>query len=434
MAGIAQLALKKGYRVTGSDSHYHDPIYSQLKGLSKTYDLTLFEGHAYKDISPSTSMIIVGNVMTRGMQVIEDMLIGSIPYTSGPQWMGSHILNGKKVIAIAGTHGKTTTTALVSFILQSCKIDCGYLIGGIPLNNNLTHAHLGTDYFVIEADEYDSAFFDKRSKFIHYKPTTLLINNLEFDHADIFESIEDIQTQFHFLIRTMSAKTNIFARSVPFIKQLIAKGCWSNLVWLQSKQHWYAYKSNHHIIITFKNKVISRLSLTEYPSLEISCNSENVLSAYAICTQLGVSVTDIEKYLKEFKQVTRRMQKIYESPSIVVYEDFAHHPTSIKISLEYLKNSFKPDDTGIVIEMGSNSMKMGTWEQKLQLLTKPYKAKLLSKTPLAVVSKKTLGALLNSVNAQGSKKKKAIIIMSNKNIDPLRVKILELVKSYERKK
>ncbi len=363
MGSLALLARELGYRVTGVDAHVYPPMSTQLEeaGISL---LEGYENHGLQTLKPD--MVIVGNAMSRGNIAVEYMLDHGLYFQSGPQWLAEHVLKGKHVLAVAGTHGKTTTSSMLAWILEGAGFEPGFLIGGVPENFGQSARLGGGKYFVIEADEYDTAFFDKRSKFIHYLPNTLILNNLEFDHADIFERLSDIQKQFHHLVRTVPSTGNIIAPVEKGLEPVMEKGCWSKLHWLNhGKSDWRIYSINESQ---------SRFSViyNDQKSIDIDwrlCglhNIENALAAIAAAMCIDIEEKNIKKSLETFVSVKRRMQLLANINDIHVYDDFAHHPTAIKTTLQGAKAKYPDRRILLAIEPRSNTMKMGIHNHLLQ--------------------------------------------------------------------
>ena len=330
MAGLAGIAIKKGYKVTGQDKAYYPPMSLQLKQLgikeNNTEDVI--------DEINECDAVIIGNSQSRGNTSVEYVLTNNISYYSGPEWLKNNILNDKYVFVISGTHGKTTTTSLLIKILKENNKDPSFLLGGIDNEENTSFKYSDSKYFVIEGDEYDTAFFDKRSKFIHYKPNTLIINNLEFDHSDIFKDLGEIIKQFHFLLRTMSSKENIvFNKNDSNIKKILEMGCWSRQ------------------IPFVKNPKI--------PNIFGDHNLKNCAAAITAAKTIGISESDSEKVLKSYRGVKRRLELI-SFDKFILYDDFAHHPTEIKASLKALRMKYKNKKIISFFEIRSNSMIAGT--------------------------------------------------------------------------
>ena len=330
MAGLAGIAIKKGYKVTGQDKAYYPPMSLQLKKMgikeNNTEDVI--------DEINECDAVIIGNSQSRGNTSVEYVLTNNISYYSGPEWLKNNILKNKYVFVISGTHGKTTTTSLLIKILKENNKDPSFLLGGIDNEENTSFKYSDSKYFVIEGDEYDTAFFDKRSKFIHYKPNTLIINNLEFDHSDIFKDLGEIIKQFHFLLRTMSSKENIvFNQNDSNIKKILDMGCWSRQI---------PFIKNPKITNIFGDH-----------------NLKNCAAAITAAKTIGISESDSEKVLKSYRGVKRRLELI-SFDKFILYDDFAHHPTEIKASLKALRMKYKNKKIISFFEIRSNSMIAGT--------------------------------------------------------------------------
>ena len=362
MGSLAAIAKESGFHVSGSDLYSYPPISDQLSNLGieviPNYDLDQLE------LNPD--LFVIGNVMTRGMPLVEAILNGSIPYTSGPEWLGNNILKDRTVIAVSGTHGKTTTASLIAFILQDLGYDPGYLIGGVPIGFS-TSATRGSDpYFVIEADEYDTAFFDKRSKFIHYNPNFLVINNIEFDHADIFADMGEIYWQFHQLLRLIPSDTTVIANGDDKnIKQLFNQGFWSEKVSFgKSDEHDWSMEliTNDQANLTRGSEKIGQIK----PQIIGQHNMMNILGAIASLSAVGLENKDILKSIDRFPGVKRRLEFLGEYSGIKIFDDFAHHPTSINASIDSLKDKYQGDGSLYTItELASNTMKKGTLREEL---------------------------------------------------------------------
>lgn len=343
MAGIAVLAKQQGHHVTGSDANVYPPMSTQLIEQG----IVLFEGYNVEQLTPAPDIIIVGNAMKRGNPCIEYILNHQLPYTSGPQWLADNILKDRWVLAVAGTHGKTTTTSLLAWILEDAGLNPGFLIGGIAKNFGVS-ARLGEKFFVIEADEYDTAFFDKRSKFIHYHPRTVILNNLEFDHADIFANLEAIQTQFHHLIRTIPSNGLIICpEDDANIKTVLSKGCWTPIQTIGSND-----EKNH-----LKNNLKWNL-LGEH-------NIHNALAAIAAANHIGISSEQALAALNKFAGIKRRMEIRGQINGIMIYDDFAHHPTAIATTLDGLRNLVNKERIIAIVELGSYTMRTGVHRDTL---------------------------------------------------------------------
>jgi UDP-N-acetylmuramate: L-alanyl-gamma-D-glutamyl-meso-diaminopimelate ligase len=380
MGGIAAIARQAGHRVTGCDANVYPPMSTQLEAQG----IELIEGFSPDQISLKPDLFIIGNVVSRGNPLMEAILDQGLPYQSGPQWLGEQVLQGKHVLAVAGTHGKTTTTAMLTWILQANGLEPGYLIGGVP-NNFDVSARLGkkTDnqadaphYFVIEADEYDTAFFDKRSKFVHYRPRTAILNNLEFDHADIFADITAIETQFHHLVRTVpSAGRLIVNGAEQSLERVVQRGCWSSLERFalpeQSIKHgdWSLIDTTKDgFKVIYQGKEVAEVSWDEDASVTGRHNQLNALAAIAAAHHVGISAQAAAKALGTFKNVKRRMEVIGRVNDITIYDDFAHHPTAITTTVDGLRRRVGRDaNTRIlaVLEPRSNTMKLGVMKSQL---------------------------------------------------------------------
>lgn len=359
MGGIAAIAKSLGHKVTGSDTNVYPPMSTQLENLG----ITLTQGYDTAQFDPAPDMVVIGNAMSRGNPAVEYVLNRNLPYTSGPQWLLDNLLKDRWVIGLSGTHGKTTTSSMVAWILEFAGLNPGFLIGGVPENFGVS-ARIGeSPFFVIEADEYDSAFFDKRSKFVHYRPKTLVINNLEFDHADIFANLEAIQTQFHHLVR-MVPQTGLilYPEQEKAIAETLEKGCWSECQTLGTD--WFAnpIEADGSVFeVLHKGEVVG----TVHWSLIGEHNINNGLMAIAAAHHAGVTLTDAIEALSSFKNVKRRMETKGNIGGITVYDDFAHHPTAIETTLEGLRNRVGSERILAVLEPRSNTMKMGVHQHSL---------------------------------------------------------------------
>ncbi len=359
MGGIAAIAKSLGHKVTGSDRNVYPPMSTQLEALG----IELTEGYDPAQFEPAPDMVIIGNAMSRGNPAVEYVLDRNLPYTSGPQWLLDNLLTSRWVIGVAGTHGKTTTSSMVAWILEHAGLNPGFLIGGIPENFGVS-ARIGeSPFFVIEADEYDSAFFDKRSKFVHYRPRTLILNNLEFDHADIFADLAAIQTQFHHLVRMVPQNGLILSpQNDKALNDTLQKGCWSEQQFVGSdwKAELHAADGSHFDVI-YQGELAGTVSW----SLLGQHNVDNALMAIAAAHHAGVTLSDAIDALATFKNVKRRMECKGSVNNITVYDDFAHHPTAIATTLAGLRNKVGNDRIIAVLEPRSNTMKMGVHQHTL---------------------------------------------------------------------
>ena len=364
MASIARLAKQLGHDVTGSDSEVYPPMSTQLQEIG----INLIDGYNPKQLKPRPDLVIVGNALSRGNPCIEHMLDNRIPYISGPQWLGDNILFDRNVLSISGTHGKTSTTAMLTFILHSAGLRSGYLIGGVPIASSCT-ADLGEgEFFVVEADEYDSAFFDKRSKFLHYHSNTLVINNIEFDHADIFRDLESIKTQFHHLVRTLpKSGTVIFPAGDEVIQSVLDLGCWSNqscFGHLAGEWQFQMGDRNSQFEIIRETLDGAQQGTVDW-SLSGRHNVYNGVAAVMAANQAGISVQHGCEILRRFPGVKRRMETLYSKDDFFLYDDFAHHPTAIETTLVGLRQKVGKARIVAVIEPRSASMRLGVHNNRL---------------------------------------------------------------------
>ncbi len=378
MTGIAILAKQLGHQVTGSDRNIYEPMKSVLKNA----EIKVFENYNPNVLDNKLDLVIVGNVMSRGMPIIEKLLKSNLEFTSGPQWLKENILVNKKVIAVSGTHGKTTTSSMITWILKFSKYKPSYLIGGLPKNFTTPAKLEQSEYFVLEADEYDTAFFDKRSKFIHYKPDILIINNIEFDHADIFENINSIINSFHDLVKLIpNTGSIIYDVDDRNIDELLKIGSWSKLVPITLKKKknikWNLSKQNNNYYLNNNEIKMDLIGMHNYKNASLA-----IIAASILKIPLSKSIEAIEK----FSGVRRRMEKAstinIDNKEIDIYDDFAHHPTEIKFSIESLKEKFPEKKLLSICEIRSNSMIRGTHKDEL------YKALILSDISFVIASKK----------------------------------------------
>ena len=361
MGGVALLARELGYEVTGSDVNVYPPMSTMLD----TAGIAVQEGYSSEYLKPAPDLVVIGNALSRGNEAVEYVLDQQIPYLSGPQWLGENLLQGRHVAAISGTHGKTTTSSMLTWILEREGLNPGFLIGGVPYGFEGS-ARLGLGPFVVEADEYDSAFFDKRSKFVHYKPQTLVVNNLEFDHADIFTDLNAIQTQFHHLVRCIPSSGHIIASKGDAIDEVLNRGCWTPVSRLDtgSPDDWWVQARDNHFG-EFEIGSPAGDSGSVMWGLIGRHNAENALAAVAAANNIGVSVKNACEALCRFEGVKRRLELLGKPNEIAVYDDFAHHPTAVKTTLEGLRNAAGEKRVVAVIEIRSNTMKRGTHKEEL---------------------------------------------------------------------
>ena len=369
MGSLAVLAKELGHRVSGSDANVYPPMSTQLEQQG----ISLIEGYDPAQLEPAPDMIIVGNAMSRGNPCVEYMLERGLPYTSGPQWLSDNLLRDKWVLAVAGTHGKTTTATMLAWLLEYAEMAPGFLIGGVPKNFDRSARVGESPFFVIEADEYDTAFFDKRSKFVHYHPRTLILNNLEFDHGDIFDDLAAIQRQFHHVVRIVPANGQvIMPAGVESLEQVIAQGCWTPVVktsvgdntQLNADAEWQARLikadgSEFAVLHRGEEVGVVRWNMTGLHSVN------NGLMALVAARHVGVQTAHAIEGLCNFGGVKRRMELIGEVAGIRVYDDFAHHPTAIETTLQGIRAQVGDAPVIAVIEPRSNTMRMGMHRQNL---------------------------------------------------------------------
>lgn len=368
MGSLAQLAKAVGYQVSGCDANVYPPMSTQLQQAG----IELIEGYDPAQLSPEPDLIIVGNALSRGNPCVEYMLDHKLPYTSGPQWLGDNLLRHKHVLAVSGTHGKTSTSSMLAKILDTAGYNPGYLIGGVPQDFGVSARMGGTapdgkNYFVIEADEYDTAFFDKRSKFVHYHSNRLIINNLEYDHADIFDDIISIQRQFHHCVRTVPSNGSIIYPADDLaVLEVIQQGCWSKLCSFSSTDGNWSYRLLADDGSQFKIiNCDSGQQATVNWQLSGVHNAANAVAAVAAAFEVGINLQQACDALSTFIGIKRRMEPIYSEQGLTIYDDFAHHPTAIKTTLEGLRAKVGDDHIMAVIEPRSATMKLGIHQQAL---------------------------------------------------------------------
>jgi UDP-N-acetylmuramate: L-alanyl-gamma-D-glutamyl-meso-diaminopimelate ligase len=363
MAGLAVLAKQAGHDVSGSDQNVYPPMSTQLEAQG----IRLLNGYAAENIDRSVDCVIVGNVIRRGNPAMEYVLEQNIPYISGPQWLAENILKDRWVLAVSGTHGKTTTTSMLTWILEHAGLKPGFLIGGVPENFGVS-ARIGeSPFFVIEADEYDSAFFDKRSKFIHYRPKTLILNNLEFDHADIFPDLPAIKQQFHFLIRTVPGNGLIVRNGEEAnLADVLAKGCWTPVTTFSGADaDWQAKllaADGSQFQVIHQDKVVGETTW----NLLGKHNVDNAMAAIAAAQHAGVEPQTALTALKIFKNVKRRLEIRGQVQGVTIYDDFAHHPTAIATTLAGLRARIGKARMIAVLEFGSYTMRSGVHKEHIK--------------------------------------------------------------------
>ncbi|MBB4865262.1 UDP-N-acetylmuramate: L-alanyl-gamma-D-glutamyl-meso-diaminopimelate ligase [Pseudomonas nitritireducens] len=355
MGSLAVLAKELGHRVTGSDANVYPPMSTQLQAQG----IELMQGYDPAHLEPAPDLVVVGNALSRGNPAVEYVLNKGLPYVSGPQWLADHVLQGRWVLAAAGTHGKTTTSSMLAWVLEHAGMSPGFLIGGVPQNFGVSARLGGTPFFVVEADEYDSAFFDKRSKFVHYHPRTAILNNLEFDHADIFPDLAAIERQFHHLVRTIPGEgLVIHPTSETALKRVIDMGCWTPVQTTGAGGQWQARllsEDGSHFEVLFDGQVQGTVDW----ELTGQHNVANALACLAAARHVGVVPELGCAGLSSFKSVKRRMEKVAEVNGVTIYDDFAHHPTAIATTLDGLRKRVGAAKVIAVVEPRSNSMKLG---------------------------------------------------------------------------
>lgn len=446
MGGLAQLARARGYRVTGSDQKLYPPMSEQLEQAGIAYH----EGHDPATL-PEQGPVVVGNVMTRGMPIVESLLDRGLSYTSGPQWLAEHVLHDRWVLAVAGTHGKTTTASLLAWILEHAGLSPGFLIGGVPGNFGVS-ARLGeAPFFVIEADEYDSAFFDKRAKFVHYRPRTLVLNNLEFDHADIYPDLAAIERQFHHLVRTVPGQGRILMPAGDAaLERVLEVGCWTPVEYLSTDpdsgvgtalaaRPLNADASEFEVLAD--GAVVAQVAW----SMSGRHNLANALAALGAARHAGVPLAAGIAALPGFRGVRRRQELRAEVDGIRVIDDFAHHPTAIRLTLEGLRGRVAPGGRLIaVLEPRSNTMRMGVHAEALGAALECADAVHLYHAPeidwstadleqrlgeclsVARDTETLLAGILSTVRAGDT-----LVIMSNGGFDGLHQRLIAALQSRE---
>lgn len=447
MGGLAALARAAGYKVTGCDANVYPPMSTQLVAQG----IDLIEGYAPEQVQLRPDLYVIGNAISRGNPLMEEILNRNLPYTSGPQWLAADILQNKWVLAVAGTHGKTTTSSMLAWILEYGGLAPGFLIGGIPENFGVS-ARLGgkrlqqsdhqepSAFFVIEADEYDTAFFDKRSKFIHYHPRTVVLNNLEFDHADIFPDLAAIQRQFHHLVRTIPGNGLIVCNGLEnHLQQVLTQGCWTPVEKFGVPGGWQVRRlAEQRMEIVFQEKSQGILCwdlLGEH-------NRMNALAAVAAARHAGIPSDIAISALSQFRNVKRRMEIRGNVKGITVYDDFAHHPTAIKTTLNGLRHKVGKARIIAILEPRSNTMKMGIWKDSLaasldhadQVFCYTNQAEWDVQSALASLGKKAslhheLAQLISAV-VIAARPGDHILIMSNGGFGGIHEKLMHLLDAH----
>ncbi len=366
MGGLAALAREAGHKVTGCDAGVYPPMSDQLRAL----DIDLIEGWGADQLALKPDLFVIGNVVSRGNPLVEAILDSGVPYTSGPQWLSDKVLQGRHVLAVAGTHGKTTTTSMLAWMLEKAGLEPGFLVGGVPTNFGVS-ARLGKGKpFVIEADEYDTAFFDKRSKFVHYRPRTAILNNLEYDHADIFPDLAAIETQFHHLVRTVPAAGRLVINArEESLQRVLERGCWSEVVRFGTRKETpgaLRARGEPHAFDVLRGSL--KIARVDWPLLG-EHNQLNALAAMAAAEHVGVAPEQAGKALSSFENVRRRLElrgSVDVGGGVVkVYDDFAHHPTAIHMTVNGLRRKVGMERILAVFEPRSNTMKLGSMKAQL---------------------------------------------------------------------
>ncbi len=360
MGGVAQLAVASGHKVTGCDANVYPPMSDQLRAAG----VDLIEGFAADQLALQADVFVIGNAISRGNPLLEAILDQGLPYTSGPRWLAEHVLQGRWVLGVAGTHGKTTTASMLAWILEDAGMAPGFLIGGVPMNFGVS-ARLGdTPFFVIEADEYDTAFCDKRSKFVHYRPRTVVLNNLEFDHADIFSNLAAIETQFHHLVRTLPASGLIVSNQAEdSLERVLGQGCWTPVERFNAPGGYRVTGGDASGSLTLHGPG-GEIARSRW-SLSGEHNRANACAALLAARHVGVPLDKGLDALSRFENVKRRMEVRGTVRGVTVYDDFAHHPTAIATTVAGLRRKVGGARILAVLEPRSNTMKLGTMKSQL---------------------------------------------------------------------
>ncbi|MDP2826520.1 MAG: UDP-N-acetylmuramate:L-alanyl-gamma-D-glutamyl-meso-diaminopimelate ligase [Sulfuritalea sp.] len=361
MGGIALLARSAGHRVTGCDANVYPPMSTQLTEQG----IALTDGYDAGQLALNPDLYVVGNTISRGNPLLEAILDRNLPYVSGPQWLAENILQGRWVLGVAGTHGKTTTTSLLAWILEEAGLNPSFLVGGVPQGFGVSARLTESPFFVIEADEYDTAFCDKRSKFVHYRPRTTVLNNLEFDHADIFADLAAIETQFHHLVRTLPSNGLVIANAQEAsLKRVLARGCWTPVEWFNGAEGWQAGEPDAAggFAVSLAGKPQGRVDRFDLAGVH---NRANAMAALAAARHAGVPVAVGLKALESFSGIKRRLEVRGTVRGVTVIDDFAHHPTAIRATLEGLRQRVGRGRILAVLEPRSNTMKLGAMKAQL---------------------------------------------------------------------
>lgn len=436
MGGVAAIAQQLGHRVTGSDAKVYPPMSTQLENLG----IELMQGYSHDNLKPRPDIVIIGNALSRGNDEVEAVLRERIPYVSGAQWLHDNVLSQHWVLAVAGTHGKTTTASMLAWILEDNGFEPGFMIGGVPGNFPVSARLTDSNFFVIEADEYDTAFFDKRSKFVHYAPDTLILNNLEFDHADIFPDLAAIQRQFAHLLRVVPDTGQvILPAGDKALEELLQQGCWSPVVRMGEPGDWKAkllQADGTEFEVHYQDKGVAKVS---WNVLGMH-NVKNAMMAIIAAAHVGIKAEQSAQALSRFKSPKRRMELLGEHRGVKIFDDFAHHPSAIKTTVSGLRQH-QPDNRIIaVLEPRSNTMKMGVHSDTLAqalddaddvfvLQPEGLQWQLAEKMPNAHVFESTdelLAGLLTEVNVGDS-----VLIMSNGSFDGLHQRFVNALQELD---
>ena len=437
MGGIAVIAREMGWQVSGSDANVYPPMSDQLRAQG----ITLYEGYDPALLDDQPDCFIIGNALSRGNAFVEYILNENLPYQSGPQWLADHVLSTRWVLAVAGTHGKTTTTSMLAWILTDCGKNPGYLIGGVAENFSCSAALGSAPYFVIEADEYDTAFFDKRPKFIHYHPRTLILNNLEFDHADIYTDLAAIQLQCHYLVRTVPGNGLIIhPKNDSNLQQVFTKGIWSPIQFIDSHDGFTATfieADGSQFAVCYRGQKMGEVTWPIFGEH----NVKNALAAIVAAQHIGIPVEESCQSLCEFAGVKRRLQICGQERGITVYDDFAHHPTEIAATISALRKRVGNKRIIVVVDFASNSMTAGVHLTQMGtalcdadsiILAKPASSTWTLdavvaqyQQPVRVFS--DISAIVAELSAQ-AQADDHVLIMSNKSFGGLHDKLLQELK------
>ena len=440
MAGVAILARELGHTITGSDAKIYPPASTQLADAG----IEVFVGYDASNLQPAPDLVIIGNALSRGNLEVEAVLDLGLAYISGAQWVAENVLRDRWVLAVAGTHGKTTTTSMLAWILEQAGHKPGFLIGGVPENFGVS-ARLGdAPFFVIEADEYDTAFFDKRSKFVHYRPRTAVLNNLEFDHADIFPDLSAIQTQFHHLVRMVPASGCIVVNaSDDNLQVVLDMGCWTRVEHFNVKDGWssrFESEDGSSFSVLHKAEPKGKVSW----NLIGQHNVDNAIAAIVAASHAGVSVVDATTALGDFKNVKRRLEVCGEANGVTVYDDFAHHPTAIAATLEALRSRVDAARIFAVTELRSNTMRMGTLRKDIAAALRQADQVMILQPPdlswdISTITDalggrgRILGSVAEIVTTLVDELRQGdhVLIMSNGDFDGLHTKLLTRLQQEE---